>query len=232
MFTGRAFPSDGPIAAGGGLKAFVRGLAPAAWFMFNTGITSATSLVSQWNDQSGNGRHLKQATGTNQPTVQADGSILFDGVDNYLKCDAFTFNQPETIYILGKQVTWTINDRWMDGDTVNSGVIYQNAVTPDLSLFAGDGPAATNAGLAVDTYGVIAAVFNGASSLLQINNGAPTTGNPLTAGLGGFTLGATATPNNYGNIQVKEVILYAAAHDADTRRRVIRYLGQVGGLSI
>lgn len=39
------------------------------------------------------------------PTLMDDGSILFDGTDNYLKCDAFTLGMPPvTVYMLAKNI--------------------------------------------------------------------------------------------------------------------------------
>lgn len=49
-------------------------------------LTLNGSTVSQWNDKSGNARHVSQATATNQPTYNATGlngkgTLNFDGVD-------------------------------------------------------------------------------------------------------------------------------------------------------
>lgn len=211
--------------------AVVSGLNPAAWFRFQQGITQAGGLVSQWSDQSGNNRHLLQATGTNQPALQSDGSILFDGVDNFMQCNAFTLNQPETIYILCSQVSWTAGDCLCDGTTANSGLIRQGASGANLQIFAGS-LAAENSTNVVGTYQVLSAVYNGASSVLQVNNLTPTTGNPGAANMGGYTIGAVATPASYGNVQVKESIVFASAHDASTRAAVVSYLAQVGGISV
>ncbi len=57
---------------------FVLGLSPAAWFRAGTGITVTGSGVSQWDDQSGNARHLKQGTDANRPIA-----LLHTGT-NYL----------------------------------------------------------------------------------------------------------------------------------------------------
>lgn len=209
---------------------FVQSLGPAAWFRYGVGITSALTLVSQWDDQSGNDRHLLQATETNQPSLEADNSILFDGVDNYLKCDAFTLNQPETIYILFKQITWTSGDDVFDGNTASTGRLDQRTTTPRLALGAGSF-ACNNDDFVLDTYAVAAAVFNGASSMLQRNLGTAATGDAGAANMGGFTLGVRGdNTNGFSNIQVKEVIIYPAAHDAATRSRVISYLMSVGGI--
>lgn len=206
----------------------VRRLGPAAWFPFGVGITSAAGAVSQWDDQSGNGRHLKQATATNQPTLEADGSITFDGVDNFLKCDAFTLDQPETVYLLFKQITWTSTERIFSGNALSSGDLVQLTSTPQIGLFAGT--ATSLVSMTLDAYGVIAGVFNGASSSIQLNSGTPATGNCGAANMGGFTLGASGAPGGWANIQVKEVIIFAAAHDSTQRAAVIKYLMRLGGL--
>lgn len=203
----------------------------AAWFRFGQGITSAAGAVSQWADQSGNGRHLKQATGAAQPALQADGSILFDGTSDFLKCDAFTLAQPETVYVLFKQITWTLNSYIFDGDGAASGILSQRGTSPELATYAGSSVVANNSNLAVGVYGAVATVINGASSLIQVNNTTPTTGNPGVSNMGGFTIGGRGDgTTEWGNIQFKEAIVYAAAHDAVTRARVIAYLSRVGAV--
>lgn len=195
------------------------------WTRFNSGITETGLGVSQWDDVSGNGNHLLQGTDTNRPSKESDGSILFDGVDNFLKASGFTWTQPETIYILFKQITWTSGDRIFDGNALNTGVLFQTGTTPSLSSFAG--AVLPEVDLTIDEYGIVTTVFNATSSIIQLNNDTPITGNGGTADMSGFTLGANATPGQYGNIQVKEVIGYSGAHDAATRAQVIRYLQSV-----
>lgn len=195
----------------------------AAWFRFNTGITVTGSGVSQWDDQSGNGRHLKQGTDANRPTKESDGVITFDGVDNLLRCDAFTLNQPETVYLLGRQITWTSVDTVMDGNTVNTLRLFQTGTTPQVQINAGSG-VATNANWTLNTYIPLAVVINGANSLIHVNGSAATTGNAGAGNMGGFTLGAGGNSTAFANIQVKEVAIYSAAHDATTRQQIMDYL--------
>jgi hypothetical protein len=211
-------------------KSQIAALLPVAWYQYGVGISFSDGFVDAWADQSVNGRHLLPITPANRPSLSQDNSLLFNGANQYLKTAAFTLNQPETVYILGRQVTWTTNDRFCDGNAASSGSIRQGAggagSSPQIAITAGSN-VATNSGLVLNTYGVICAIFNGASSSLQINNGAATTGNAGAENMGGFTLGATGAGASFGNVQIKEVIIFSSAHDADTRTAVSRYLSAV-----
>lgn len=57
-------------------------------------ITESGGAVSQWDDKSGNNRHVTQATSAKQPTYSATGlnskpTIDFDGTDDFLKNATF-----------------------------------------------------------------------------------------------------------------------------------------------
>lgn len=200
----------------------------AAWFVGGVGITSAAGAVSQWNDQSGNGRHLVQATGANQPGLQADGSILFNGSSHSLATSAFAVAQPYTCYLLFKQITWVAGARIFDGVGVaNTPSIRQTTAgaSPDVSLNAGAD--LTISTVTINVYAVVNAVVNGASSQIQSNNSTAATGNAGANGLTGITLGVSAGGAGFSNIQVKEVVLFSAAHDAPTRAAVIDYLNRL-----
>lgn len=174
-----------------------------------------SNLVSRWNDKLGSGRDLIQVIGTNQPLWSADG-ILFDGVDNFMKCAAFTWNQPEFIIIVFKQVTWTINDIIFDGTGAsNRGRLMQRTASPGLSIYAGT-QLELNNNLAVNTWGIVRTLFNGANSELQINNTAALIGNTSTQNMNGFILGCSYTTiAAYSNIQVAEIISLKIAPSSD-----------------
>jgi hypothetical protein len=203
------------------LDAYIRSLGPAAWFRMDQGITVTGSGVSQWDDISGNGRHLKQGADANRPALQADGTVLFNGTSHFLKCDAFTLNQPETVYLLFKQVSWTASDTFFDGNADATGRLYQLSSSPSMQASAG-AALAVMAGPAIGSVGVVSLVFNGASSSASVNNGAATTGDAGASNMGGFTLGTRgSTVDRFANIQVSEAIIFPAAHDAATRARIV-----------
>lgn len=211
-------------------------LSPVAWYRYGQGITVATG-VSQWNDQSGNNSHLTQATGTNQPGLQGDGSILFNGTAHFMRTPSISINQPGTVYALARQVTWVAAVKLLDGVAAGGRWVIQQksgGASPQLEIFAGAAVAA-NSDLALNTYGVICAQFNGASSSLQINNNAAATGDAGANNItGGFTVCGdnASTPTTFGNFQIKEVIIFPAAHDSATRAKVTRYLSAVGQLGL
>ena len=194
-------------------------------------ITVATG-VSQWNDLSGNARHLLQATAASQPTYSlANKSVTFDGTDDYMKAVAFTLGQPTTYYIVMNQVSWTNQDFMFDGDTGDSVVLYQNSVTPNLAIYAGVG-FSEYAGLDVGADGVACAVFNGASSSIKTDNLAPLNGDAGTADAGGLTLGSRADEiTRFGNIIVYELAIYTVAHNSAQQTSIITELQRKWGIT-
>jgi len=123
-----------------------------------------------------------------------------------MKCLGFIWNQPEFIYIVFRQVTWAANAFIFDGNATNTGVLQQIVLTPNLSAYAGIA-SAVNTNLAINTWGIVRVLFNGATSKLQVNATAATTGNFGAIDMNGFTLGRPGnTASNYSNIEVKEII--------------------------
>ena len=148
-----------------------------------------------------------------------------------MQTSTFTLNQPNTTYVLLKQVTWTAAGNRITEAIVATVGILQRVSSPIIGIAAGS-TVITDSNLTVGNYGIAAVVFNGASSLLQVNNNAPTTANAGASNYDGFTLGASGGGSVPTNIQVKEDILFSGAHDANTRRQVINYLAQVGNISV
>jgi hypothetical protein len=201
----------------------ISALTPAAWYRNATGVTSAGGFASQWDDYSGNTRNLVQATATNQPAY-ANGVFTFDGVDNFMAASTWSQTQPETIYLVLNQATWTSGDFFCDGSAAATAVMYQTGVTPSVSIFAGTA-AAANTNATVGAFHILCAVFNGASSSLKVDATAKTTGGAGAGNMGGFTLGSYAGGTTaYSRIDVKEGVVFSGAHDDATQSSVITAL--------
>ena len=168
------------------------------------------------------GNHLSQTTGADKPLWSSDG-ILFDGVSEFMKTTTFTYDQPAQIYIVFRQVTWTSNDVICDGSTVSSGILEQNAITPELIIWAG-AISPVNNNLALNTFGIIRILFNGGASTFEINETGQWVGNAGATNMSGFTLGSSSTGLDFSNIQVKEIILRKIADTAPNEQIIYDYL--------
>ena len=83
-----------------------------ARYRADLGVTKdGSDKVSQWDDQSGNARHLAMATAAYQPLWVASGinslnTINFDGTDDTLSIASLSQAQPIHIFMVFVQDTW------------------------------------------------------------------------------------------------------------------------------
>lgn len=182
------------------------------------------NLVSRWNDKLGSGRDLLQAVVLNQPLWVLNDGILFDGIANFMKTASFTWDQPEFIYIVLKQVTWTNLDIIFDGNTGLSGAFEQYPSTPALITNNGGTLSPNNTNLPVNTFGIVRVLFNGVNSKIIVNDTLPVTGNFGVNNMSGFTLGTRGSISAYSNIQVKEIICRNVFDNESDETAIYNYL--------
>lgn len=172
--------------------------------------------VGEWVDQSGNtGRNVVNATAGNRGTLKTNiinglSVVRFDGISQFLASAAFTLDQPFTRVSVFQQRTYT-SGHIFNGIATNC-CLYQDGLNPRLSIFAG----VTNAGsvnVPLNTFCVLAEVFNGASSFTVLNNGTPSAmGNPGANNPGGLTIAAFRSGiASWTAIDVAEVAMYPSA---------------------
>jgi hypothetical protein len=198
------------------------------WVKSDTGITIVTG-VSQWNDQSGNGNNLLQATGANQPVVTAAAinglpAITFDGTNDFLKTAPFTLAAPCTVFLVASQPTWTSTDRVYDGNANDSMALQQATVTPNIRQVATLTGVGQNTNWATATFALVTTIWNGASSSMQVNSTTAVTSDPGASAAGGFTLGARSAGTFPANISVAEVIIMASVASASEIAMVKSYV--------
>ena len=201
-------------------------LSPQLWVKSDTGITIVTG-VSQWDDQSGNANHLTQITGTRQPTVVAGAlngiqGIQFDGTSDLMVAPAFARTQPSTVFIVMRQDTWTANDFIFESGTTSVFTLFQRTATPNISSISG--AILDNGNFAVGTFNMVTAIYNGVSSVLQVDSTAETTGDNGAGANAGFTLGARPTTTGFSNITVMEVLVMGAAASVAQRNQFKAYV--------
>lgn len=192
----------------------------------NAGLTQSAGVASAWKGIRRG--FVLAASGTAQPAVQGDGSLLFDGSTDYMESVFAWAPDGFTAFLLAKQVTWTNTDAIMDGATRYAGSLFQYSTTPGLQGYNGTSFTTQNNGLAVNTWAVIALTISLSGCLTQIDAGTATTSTGLAPGnMGGLTLGALGDNNQRSNIQVKELLLYRGALDSTARAAVRSYLATV-----
>ena len=178
-----------------------------AWFRMGVGVTITGAGVSSWADQSGNGNDLLQGTDGNRPDYDGTAIITFNGSADFLKCSAFTLNQPTQVSILASQVTWTNNDTLWGGNVGAQVGLTQRVISPNVALFAGNVEFA-NSDMTVGAFHAVTSLLSGASSSIVVDANAATTGSPGTTAMAGFTLGSRGDGlAGWSNIAVKEIIL-------------------------
>lgn len=119
---------------------------PVAVYDADVGVSIGVG-VSQWNDQTGNGNHVTQGTGTLQPTVSSglingNDAISFDGVDDHLTIASFasgTIAYPDvTLATVLIPDSRTVGAIYMSGATnPQRAAIQQQVTTQNLGVFTG-----------------------------------------------------------------------------------------------
>ena len=185
----------------------------------NTGMTTATVTDAQnvagWQDQSGAGHHLTEAT--NPPiwkTAQVNGnpSVRFNGT-NQLLTSLFTLDVPFDLFLVVKQITWVAEASLACGGTGDNFSLEQHSATPQLWIWQGASLGGANSGLAAATWGLVEAgmPLSSPNAYIKVNNGTATSGGAAaSAARGGITLAAHPGPSNFGNVEFAEVVLYNA----------------------
>jgi hypothetical protein len=203
-----------------------------AWFKYNdmnTIIKDGLNRVNQWTDKTGLGHNLLQATDALKPIWSLNG-LLFDGIDDFMKCVGFVFHQPEFIYIVIKTVSWIANSRILEGDNDDTMNALYRTAPPGFECFGGSF-LGLNSDLIVGNYSILKILFNGVDSFSQVNNNAPINGNAGASWGNGFTLAAQpSTGLNNGNFQVKEIILRRTADNAAIQTQIYNYLKNANGI--
>lgn len=182
-------------------------------------------------------RDLYQGTAANRPAYTAAiGNnrlfMTFDGTNDYLKAVSFTLSQPESVYFVGQQITWTSFDYLFDGNISDGGSVVQFSSSPTLIGSAGGAGTGQSSQLPLGRVGIVTVVFNQAASLLRVNRFNPNVGNSGTNNMLGFTVASKANASSFGNISAQEIVIYAEAHTTGIQNQIVNYFASKYGISL
>lgn len=226
------------------------------WLRSDLGITKdGSNIVSRWADQTENANDFVPAPSNTGPTwvtnrLNGHPSISFNGTTDFLYHLGLDLIQPIDIYMVMKQKAWTHGASpfgffwYFDdaGNNPNQMGIRMSQVTNSPSLeidsskpYDGVFECSTLNQLLLDTWGVVQALFNGASSLTRINGGSPNTGgvDPVIGtsargwGIGGIyrDWGIFGTKEGVDLLQMElpEIIIYNSTLSSPNRQRLELY---------
>lgn len=214
-------------------------LGPLGWYradqgvFTNAGTTAATTtgdVIQQWNDLSGNNRHLIQATAVNRPTlntnaINGQSAILFDGSNDFLPwTGAISPQLQRTIYVVSKGATNGVRYVFDGWSGTNRSSIGRNSDNTWI-MFAGS---AFTVGTDDDSWNQHTAVFNSTNSVRRVNRvQIGSTGNVGSNTLINWVVGSGSggTVNRFQG-EVAEVIIYPWIHTAEQIALVENYLNQ------
>jgi hypothetical protein len=201
--------------------------ADASTFAYSSG-----SLVSQWRDKSGLGRHLGQTNPLAQPqrvgTQNGRTPVLFDGVDDYMDSIApFTVPQPITLFVAFSPAH---NPQNAQGVFSSLGGEWQTWIgNTEISYYAG-----TVQTIGQTIFGLqrLSLVFNGASSRAYRDG---VLMNTSDVGTFGTTTGWRITERRlasgyFPNGPYFEIIIYSRVLSDPERQQVEEYLKTKWGM--
>lgn len=150
---------------------------------------SSGSIVSQWNDKSGLGRHMTQGTVSAQPsrsgTIGGKSAVLFDGTDDGLTTGTITIpSKPASLLLVARNTAASgQRDAYMSYDAGSAdGRIFRTS-TGTVDTYQGNF-LSTGASWGTTAAHSVALVLNGASSKIALDSGAWVNGDAGLQSLG------------------------------------------------
>ncbi len=223
------------------------GSSPAGWWAADAGTfqtqggsaaTADTDPVGEWQDQSGNARHLLQATAGSRPILklsQINGKpcLRFDGSNDFVKA-LFTLDVPFQCFAVIKQISWTSGDTLLAGGANDNWAVAQASSSPIIRQWNGVATGNNEGNLAVGSWAILECNMPGAgagNNSTRVNQGTATTnGGNTSLARGGICVGAHPAPTAYSNIDVAEIILYTSVLSGAALTAVYSYLNGRYGL--
>jgi hypothetical protein len=174
---------------------------------------SSGSVVSQWNDKSGDARHATQATVTNQPTrsgtLNGMSTVVFDGVDNFMSWTALTVPDAGFTLVAVIRANGSGDDTVVGGGSGHYQYRINGAGQPNLlrADTAEDGNASTS--IRDGSYHIVSLVSSTTLRSFYLDRAADGTSSTTTASYTDAEhIGSKEGSSEFGQIDVAELLLF------------------------
>jgi hypothetical protein len=188
---------------------------------YNQPITNPMGYVTQWYDQSGNGRHVTQTATGSQPLIVSSGSLItengkpalsFDGTNDYLDASSITTNNPKSIFVFAKNQYIGGAERVLfDSISTNQATFYKDGSGVVNLAFGVNAGTSFTLNTSSNIYSIL---HDGASSNVYLNSSTQILNNSNlgTNSFNGLRIGAGRnTPNVLWTGTISEFILYSGS---------------------
>lgn len=195
---------------------------------------SNNDSVSTWDDETGNGYDLTQATSADQPTYISDGingnpSVSFR--DEYLDVTFSELTQPNHVFIVYQAFEGTSVSSWSaiyDGESVGNRMAFALRDTNEWAMYAGN----TISGGSIDEAEHIGnALYDGGDGNLRIDGSQTVSGDVDSETPEGFRVGADQDASRHTDVDVGEILIYPE-DKSDIESEVEEYLSDKWGISL
>lgn len=197
-------------------------------------IIDSGGSVSQWNDKSGNGFHLTQSNGTNQPDTGASigglNALNFNGSNHYLDRSSITATQPLNVFMVLKPDVAPGTSKFI-ADGISGRIAISITSGDKFGLFAGSTASGLTTVVGGTKYLLVGRV-NGASSQQWLNGTDDTsTTNSGGQNLDGITVGAKNGGALHYDGKIGEYLAFEGNLTDATRIIIEGYLAHKWGLT-
>lgn len=211
--------------------------APAAWAPTDLGVALwgwykadseayADNDPAEANDLSANNHDLLNATSANRPLlktniVDSHSVYRFDGSTDLLQ-NTSALGPLIHRFTVMRHLNATETRNAIDSGTNDFEALLSRRTATDMGMYSGS--VSPQVATTPESWHYYGELFNGASSSLSIDGGAPTAGNPGTVTGGGITLGAAHNGSAPSRIDVPEMIVCSAEVTGGSLTSLIAYL--------
>jgi hypothetical protein len=203
-----------------------------ARFLYGDGsatyLSAADGYLTVWEDQSGDGNDIVNASGTDRPADDtANDEVDFDDTDDYLADGTFAYAQPITIYaVIRINAASNLDDLLRLNSGTSLKIQILDATNRSLRVWGGGSFFDTATGFyPASGYFILCVVFNNdvaGGSSIQVNGGAATTGTIAVASSDRIEM-TTTTGANPG-VSCKEIDIRTTADGSALRTAIINNL--------